>query len=192
MVDKKDGGTRGAGEATQAVQNAGHLSSGVLVGAMEADEWIQQEQAWLSSHECGGQAVKAIRQPDGRLDNDVEGEIGQRAAPRSREGTEPRDHNGVRILCTQEDHRTWNCDGEMASAGSAGSDGHAKVQSKEALATLGRAPKDPGAAAEEEALDEPGNGGRLVGELRRRDRGVGLYGRGHQACSRSKAALSTS
>ena len=58
-LDEQDGAVGGTRERPEAVKDAGHLRGGVLVGTVQANERIEDEQARLALRDGGPEAGEA-------------------------------------------------------------------------------------------------------------------------------------
>ena len=91
MVDDEYCALEAALQVAQAVEDGRDLADGVLVGAVEADEGVEDEQAGADALDGIGEAllVSGIVESEGGGIDDVEVEVGERGAAGGCDPVEP-------------------------------------------------------------------------------------------------------
>jgi hypothetical protein len=74
-MDEEDGRLAGACEIAQAVEDHGHLGSGVFVGAVKLDQSVEEKQGWAVREQGGPQAIEIVGQALAMLDDEVGGSL---------------------------------------------------------------------------------------------------------------------
>ena len=157
VVDEEDGALEASLQAAQAVKDGRDLADGVFVGAVEADEGVEDEQAGSDALDGLGEALEVggIVEPEGGSVDDVEVEVGERGAAGGCDAVETLAEDVRGVFGGEQEHGSGP-GREALEAGDAGGDGDGDVKGEERLASLGLAADDADALRGPEGLDEPG------------------------------------
>ncbi len=157
VMDEQDGGVAAALQLAQAVEDGCDLAHGVLVGAMQADQGVEDEQARPDPLDGVGETllVGGFIEAEGGDVDDVEVEAGEGGATGGCDALETLAEDVGSIFGGEQQHGAC-LDREAAQAGDAGGDGDGDVQGEEGFAALGLAADDADALLVPERLDEPG------------------------------------
>ena len=168
VVDEEDGGVgvaeRGERSPSRMTDIIG--SGSFLSARCRADAGVEEQVSGLGLVDGGAQPWLPIGEPDGRLDDDVEGEPIEVEAAR---GASARRRRSTMTACRSSAQRRVTRpllgDDEAAGAGGSGGDGDAEVEGEEALAALlercrGCAAPCPGGRVGVGEPGERGGGGR--------------------------------
>jgi hypothetical protein len=136
MVDEDDGGLMVALQTTQVVEQRGHLGGDVFVDAMEADEWIEDEEGWTQDPDGVIEALAISVEVEAQrgCGDDLEVEVGQFQIGSRADAFESLADGGEGILGGEEQDSPASSYGETTETGSGGGDGDGHVESEEGLA----------------------------------------------------------
>src|SRR6516164_3859032 len=157
MVDEDDGDGMPPLQVPQVGEQWRDLATDVLVDLVEADEGIEDEQAWFETSdglvEAGAVGIEVEAQAGGGDHLDIE--IGEIAAGGGADAVEPAPHDMQGILGGIEEDAAWPLHGEAAQAGRAGGDGDGKVEGEEGFAAFRLAADDADGFLGPQGLDQP-------------------------------------
>ena len=164
---------RGARQGAQAVEDDGHLGGGVFVGAVQADEGIEDEQARGRPRDGGGEPIEAVGQADAGLDDHLDGQRGERlrrgpSARAARRWTTTAGGSSAAQSSTGPGAAT----AKRPAAAVAEATATASSRAKKLLPVFGRAAEDAGGADEEEVGEQPAQRRGGIAELRRGQRAI--------------------
>ena len=152
----------------------GDLTADILVDAMQPDEGIEHEQAWLQPCDSLLEACAVsiqIEAQTGRGDY-LDVEFRQRGAGGGTDALEAAANDVQGILGRIEQNAAGTCDREAAQAGRCRGDGDGQIEGEEGFAALGLAADDPHRLLGPQLIDQPtpllGNLGETPGRLNRK------------------------
>src|SRR5580692_2283376 len=144
VVDEDDGKSVAALQVAQICQQGSDVAADVLVDAVQPDEGIEDEQAWLERGNGLFQAFAVgldIETQAGRGD-DLDVDIGEADAGGGTDAVEAAPDDMRRVLGGIEEDPARPGHGEAAQAGSAGGDRDGQVEGEEGFAALRLAADD--------------------------------------------------
>ncbi|HQP45073.1 MAG TPA: hypothetical protein PLV66_15510 [Thermoanaerobaculales bacterium] len=159
VVDQDDGDRVATLQLAEPVEQEGDVASGVLVGVMETDQGIEDEQSRLEPVEGGGQAllVLGVVEPEAGLGDQTEREPLEVVDPSDLGDAGGSVLDGFRRVfgCIHQDVPLLT-DGEASEAREAGSDSDSQLEGEPGFAALGRAADEADGLVCPEVVDKPG------------------------------------
>ena len=144
MVDEEDGGVEGACQLTQCGENGGDLTGVIFIGALEAYEWIEDQQLGMLAGEGKVEPVQVLGMVEAErgVEDEPDIECGEVGAARVRDALDATLDLMRGVFSGEDEHRPGTGDREAAQARTPGGDRDCQLQRQECLATFRGSPDE--------------------------------------------------
>lgn len=168
MMDKKYGGVEAALQFSQEAEQCGDVGAGVFVGAMEADEGIEEEELRANVFDSGGESgsVGIEIEPEGGGIDEVQVEVADVEAAVVADAEDAFADHGCCVFGEVDESGSGACDGEASETGRSRSDAECNVETEPGLAAFWCAADNAYGPSTPEVFDEPTVSRKARGDLR--------------------------
>ncbi len=144
MVDQEDGGVEGACQLTQCGENGGDLAGVIFIGALEAYEWIEDQQLGALAGERKVEPVQVLGtvETERGVEDEPDIECGEVGAAHVRDALDATFDLMRGVFSREDEHRPGTGDREAAQARTTGGDRDCQLQRQKCLAAFGGSPDE--------------------------------------------------
>ena len=130
MVDQEDGGVEGACQLTQCGENGGDLAGVIFIGALEAYEWIEDQQLGALAGERKVEPVQVLGtvETERGVEDEPDIECGEVGAAHVRDALDATFDLMRGVFSREDEHRPGTGDREAAQTGLTGGDRDRQLQ----------------------------------------------------------------